>query len=212
MRPPADLDLVRESYDRVSDNYVAMQIGDLAPEPWLRAALTAFAEDVRGMGPVFDIGCGPGTTTAFLAELGLDVSGIDLSPAMIRHARRLHPGLRFAVGSATDALSENTFGGLLGWWSLFNLPRTALAEVLRRFARALVPGGHVLIGTHVGDGEVVRTEGYGGIPVQWTTHLWQPGQLADLLTAAGLAPVAQLRLPPTPMMRAQVLLAARRPD
>src|SRR3954468_17162336 len=45
--PPADLELVRGSYDRVADNYVAMQVGDLAPHPWLRAALTAFAEDVR---------------------------------------------------------------------------------------------------------------------------------------------------------------------
>jgi SAM-dependent methyltransferase len=212
MQTPADLETVRGSYDRVADNYVAMQIGYLEPEPWLRAALTAFAEDVRGLGPVLDVGCGPGTVTAFLSDLGLDVSGVDLSPRMIAHARRIHPGLRFAVGSATDALGENVFGGLLGWWSLFNLPRPVLADVFRAFARALVPGGQVLIGTHVGEGEVVRTDGYGGIPVQWTTHLWRPEQLAALLGDAGLDLVAELRLPPTPLGRAQVLLAARRPN
>ena len=47
---PADLSAVRTSYDRVADKYIAMGIGDLAPEPWLRAALGAFAEDVRGLG------------------------------------------------------------------------------------------------------------------------------------------------------------------
>ncbi len=77
----------------VADNYVAMGVGELAPTPWLRAALAAFAEDVNGLGPVLDVGCGPGMVTAHLAGLGVDVCGVDLSPRMIAHARRLHPGL-----------------------------------------------------------------------------------------------------------------------
>ncbi|MGY1601189.1 NAD(+)--rifampin ADP-ribosyltransferase [Geodermatophilus sp. SYSU D00815] len=39
------------------------------------------------------------------------------------------------------------------------------------------PGGQVLIGTHAGDGDVVRTVAYGGVPAAWTTHLWRPEQL-----------------------------------
>jgi hypothetical protein len=39
---PADLDVVRASYDRVADTYVAMGLGELTGVPWLRAALTAF--------------------------------------------------------------------------------------------------------------------------------------------------------------------------
>jgi len=91
MRAPSDLEAVRASYDRVADSYVALGMGDLAPQPWLRAALAAFAERVRGLGPVLDVGCGPGQVTAHLADLGLDVSGVDLSPRMVEHARRLHP-------------------------------------------------------------------------------------------------------------------------
>jgi SAM-dependent methyltransferase len=209
---PADLDVVRSSYDRVADNYVAMRVGDLQPTPWLRAALAAFAEDVRGLGPVLDVGCGPGTVTAHLHGLGIEVSGVDLSPRMIALARRLHPGLQFGVASATELrLGEGSLGGVLGWWSLFNLPRDVLPGVLATFARSLVPGGQVLLGTHVGDGEVLRTEAYGGVPVSWTTHLWRPEQLAALLADAGLEPVAELRLPATPPVGPQVLLAARRP-
>jgi SAM-dependent methyltransferase len=212
VQQPADLDAVRASYDRVADVYVELDLGDLAAQPWLRAGLAAFAESVRGLGPVLDVGCGPGTVTAHLTGLGLDVSGVDLSPRMVEHARRRYPGLRFEVASATALeLAPASLGGVLGWWSLFNLPRDTLAAVLARFGTALVPGGQALVGTHVGDGDVVRTEAYGGVPVSWTTHLWRPGPLARLLADAGLQVVAELRLPERPPARPQVLLAAERP-
>jgi SAM-dependent methyltransferase len=99
---PSDLELVRASYDRVADNYVEMNLGDITAYPWLRTAIDGFAAAVQGLGPVLDVGCGPGSVTAYLAERGLDVSGVDLSARMVEHARRLHPGQRFAVASATE--------------------------------------------------------------------------------------------------------------
>jgi SAM-dependent methyltransferase len=213
VQPPADLETVRESYDRVADAYVELGMGRLEAEPWLRAVLAAFAESVRELGPVLDVGCGPGTVTAHLAELGLDASGVDLSPRMVDHARRQYPELRFSVASATElGIAPASLGGVLGWWSLFNLPRAMLPGVLRTFAEALVPGGQALVGTHVGDGDIARTESYGGLPVSWTTHLYRPEDVAGMLVAAGLEVVAELRLPAhPPSMRPQVLLAARRP-
>ncbi|NMH76590.1 class I SAM-dependent methyltransferase [Pseudonocardia xinjiangensis] len=190
-----------------------MGAGRLDAQPWLRAALAAFAESVRGLGPVLDVGCGPGIVTAHLTGLGLDASGVDLSPRMIEHARRDYPDLQFSVASATDLdLAPASMGGVLGWWSLFNLPREALPGVLRTFADALVPGGHALVGTHVGDGDIARTEGYGGLPVSWTTHLYRPEELVGMLVDAGLEMVAELGLPvQPPSLLPQVLLAARRP-
>ncbi len=210
---PIDLDDVRASYDRVADNYVEMNLGDIRLHPWLRAAMDGFAACVRNRGPVLDVGCGPGHVTAYLAELGLEVSGVDLSPRMIAHARRLHPDQRFEVASATDLkLEPSSLGGILGWWSLFNLPRTVLPSVLESFGRALEPGGHVIVATHMGDGDIERTEAYGGVPVSWTTHLWQPEHLSALLAAADLEPVAELRLPPGSVGLPALLLVARRPD
>lgn len=203
---------VRESYDRVADSYVGLRVGELGDRPWLRAALGAFAEGVRGLGPVLDVGCGPGTVTAHLAGLGVDVTGVDLSPRMVEHARRRYPDLRFSVASATALdLAPGSLGGVLGWWSLFHLPRPVLPDVLAACATALVPGGQLLLGTHVGDGEIVRTEAYGGVPVAWTIHLWRPEQLVALLAGAGLDLVAELRFPPDASARPQVLLAAQRP-
>ncbi|MCD2186546.1 class I SAM-dependent DNA methyltransferase [Actinomycetospora soli] len=214
MRRPDDLDAVRESYDRAADAYVEMVestgLGDIRTHPWLRATVDAFAASVAGRGPVLDVGCGPGLVTAYLAERGLDVTGVDLSPRMVEHARRLHPQCEFAVASATELeLPDASHGGLLGWWSLFNLPRDVLADVLAAFARALVPGGQVLIATHVGDDDLERTEAY-GVPVRWTTHRWRPEQLVALLERAGLQLVAELRLPPDPPIGPAVVLCAAR--
>ncbi|MEV6591907.1 class I SAM-dependent methyltransferase [Streptomyces acidicola] len=213
---PADLDVVRESYDRVADNYAHMVattgVGDIRRHPWLKASIDAFADTVRELGPVLDVGCGPGTVTAYLAERGLDVSGVDLSPRMIENARRLHPHCRFSVASATDLdLGEASLGGVLGWWSLFNLPRHVLPQVLALFARALKPGGHFITATHVGDEDAVRTEAYGGVPVRWTTHKWRPEQLVDLIEQAGLRPVAELRLPAEEYSGPGLVVMARRP-
>jgi SAM-dependent methyltransferase len=212
MEQPADLEAVRASYDRVADTYVDLDVGSLRDRPWLRAALAAFAEVAGPLGPVLDVGCGPGTVTAHLAGLGVDVRGVDLSPRMIDHARRLHPGLRFDVASATALdVPAGSLGGVLGWWSLFNLPRDVLPHVLRAYARALVPGGQAMIGTHAGDEDVVRREAYGGVQVEWTTHLWRPEQLTGLLQDAGLDVLAEMRFPPEHDARPQVLIAAERP-
>lgn len=210
---PADVDAVRASYDAVADNYVATGMGDLAPEPWLRAALDAFAEQVRDVGPVLDAGCGPGQVSAYLHERGVDVRGIDLSPRMVEHARRLHPELSFEAASVTAVeLTPDSLGGVLGWWSWFNLPREVLPQVITRMAGALRPGGQLLIGTHVGDGDLDRTVAYGDVPVRWTTHLHRPEQLTGMLTDAGLEPVVELRFPDVPPSgRPQVVVAARRP-
>jgi SAM-dependent methyltransferase len=212
---PVDLDIVRDSYDRVADNYVEMVlttgVGDIRNHPWLKAAVDAFAAAVADLGPVLDVGCGPGTVTAYLAEHAVDVSGIDLSPRMIDHARRLYPQCTFSVGSATNLdLAESSLGGLMGWWSLFNLPRDVLPQVLRSFAKALRPGGQLIVATHVGDEDVERAEAYGGVPVQWTTYQWQPEQLVGLAIGAGLRPVAELRLPSDGVSGPTVVLVAQR--
>jgi SAM-dependent methyltransferase len=78
---------VRVSYDAVADAYVERVHNELRHKPLDRALLTAFAEHVQdGFGrgaSVCDAGCGPGHVSAFLATLGLTVTGIDLSPAII---------------------------------------------------------------------------------------------------------------------------------
>lgn len=54
-------------------------------------------------GRIVDLGCGSGILAAILTDAGYDVLGIDLSPAMIRLARRTAPKARFRVGDMFEA-------------------------------------------------------------------------------------------------------------
>jgi SAM-dependent methyltransferase len=178
----------RDSYDTVAVSYAERTRDLLDGLPHLRAALRLFAEEVRG--PVVDVGCGPGTITALLDELGVDAFGIDLSPEMISLARRNHPGLRFEVGSMTEPLTDSV-GGIIAWWSLIHVPDDLVPVVFEHFHRALRPDGLLQVGFHVGDETRLKTQGYGGHPMRVHVHLRKPERVAEWLRAAGFTVEAQ---------------------
>jgi SAM-dependent methyltransferase len=193
------LEDTRTSYDTVASSYAGHVRDSLVGEPYLRAALALFADLVHavGGGPVADVGCGPGQVTAHLHELGVDAFGIDLSPAMIEVARRDHPGLRFEVGSMTDlSLADGSVAALLAFWSLIHVPDEAVPSVLQEFRRVLRPGGPLLLGFHVGDRSRLKTEGYGGHPMNVYVHRRQPARVAAWLHDAGFTVEAHLLLGP----------------
>ncbi|GLY66949.1 class I SAM-dependent DNA methyltransferase [Amycolatopsis taiwanensis] len=200
----------RTSYDTVAVSYAGQLRDSLAERPYLRAALTLFADLVSsaGGGPVADIGCGPGHVTAHLRALGIDAFGIDLSPGMIDVARRDHPGVRFEVGSMTDPdLPDASVAGLLAWWSLIHIPDDEVPGVFGHFHRALRPGGLLQLGFHVGDQSRLKTEGYGGHPMKVHVHRRRPDQVTTWLRDAGFAVEAQMLLDPDEEVPQAVLFA-----
>ncbi|MGW0695907.1 class I SAM-dependent DNA methyltransferase [Streptomyces sp. NBC_01643] len=205
----------RRSYDTVATSY-AEQVRNLLDEtPEERAVLALFADLVRtsGRGPVADVGCGPGRITAHLRELGVDAFGIDLSPAMIEVAGRDHPGLRFEVGSMTDLdLADASMAGLVAWYSLIHVPDEEIGSVLAHFHRVLRPGGPLLLSFHVGDESRLKTQGYGGHPMNVYVHLRQPCQMTAWLNDAGFTVEAHRTLSSAESMLGGILLARRQPD
>lgn len=196
----------RTSYDTVAASYAEFMAGALDREPYLRAALTLFASEVGG--PAVDIGCGPGYFTAYLDSLGVDATGIDLSPAMIDIARREHPGPRFEVGSMTDLpLPDASMAGVLASWSLIHIPDDEVPVALGHFRRVLRPGGLLVVGYHVGVGTRLKTEGYGGHPMRVHVHLRQPWWLAKRVRAAGFSIEAEWALNPENEVSQAILFA-----
>lgn len=89
----------------------------------------------------YDLGCGPGNSTALLVERypGADITGIDNSPAMLQAAEKACPGARFASGDLSDWLPE-TVPDLLFSNAAFQWVPNHIA-VLERFAAVLPEGG-----------------------------------------------------------------------
>lgn len=200
----------RDAYDAIAAGY-ADETRDLLDRLlYVRAGVVLFAELVRagGGGPVADVGCGPGHTTALLRDLGADAFGIDLSPAMIDIARREHPGARFEVGSMTNLeLADGSLAGVIAWWSLIHIPDEAIAGVLQQFHRVLRPGGVLAVGFHVGE----KSDGYASRRKPTDAFYRSPSQVADWLRDADFTIEAQHLLRPDDPAPGAILFA-RRPE
>lgn len=100
---------------------------------------------------VVEIGCGIGRMSRALAGRFARVVALDVSPEMIRHARRLHtgwPSIEFRVGSGVDLsdVASSSADFVLAWFVLQHLPRSAHAlRYLEESARALKPGGRAFL-------------------------------------------------------------------
>lgn len=191
MTEPHWMTETRAAYDTVAVDYARL-LPDVGEGALDRAMLATFAEQVRGSGPVVEVGCGTGRITAHLRDLGLDVSGIDLSSGMVAVARREHPGLRFEIGSMTELpLPDGALAGLVAWYSIIHIPAALLPGVLAGFHRVLAPGGRLLLAFKAGD-RLDRLEQAYGHTVSYDVHWLSPDRVAAQLAAAGFTLHARL--------------------
>lgn len=127
----------------------------------LFGSMTAVHDDDRALverwaagltGRVVDAGCGPGHWTDFLARQGLDAEGVDLAEPFLARARAAYPGVPFRRAALADlGVPDGGLGGVLAWYSLIHTPPeavdgTGVDDVLAELARAVAPGGGLLLG------------------------------------------------------------------
>jgi SAM-dependent methyltransferase len=191
------LDATRRSYDAVAETYAELFGGELAGKPLDRALLAAFAETVSG--PVADLGCGPGHVTAHLRGLGCEAFGVDLSPEMVAVARRTYPAVSFSQGDMTQLdITSGSLGGIVAFYSIIHLPPDLLPVALAEFARALAPGGQVLLAFQTGAGERRHQTDWHGHAVALDHYRRTPADVTAHLATAGLHVHATLTRAPLP--------------
>lgn len=142
-------DLVRRTYEdpRVVARYT--EVGLWPAEELL--VLEHVADGAR----LLDLGCGAGRTSVALAELGLEVVGVDLSEAMIETARDQAELAEVTVTFEVMDAARLSFpdahfdAALFSYNGIELIPGLAEKEqVLRQVHRVLRPGGVFLFTTH----------------------------------------------------------------
>jgi SAM-dependent methyltransferase len=181
------IDAIRTGYDRVADAYAEAIYHELKNKPFDREILERFAATVPGRGAVVEIGCGPGQVARFLHDLGVEVSGMDLSAGMVEQARRLNPEITFRTGDMTALdLDDCTVAGIAAFYAIVNLTDELRQKAFREMARVLAPGGQLLLSFHVG-GEVLGVKELWGRPIEMNFYLLDPDMIRAELQGAGLA-------------------------
>jgi SAM-dependent methyltransferase len=191
-----DKDRTRAGYDTVADRY-ALEIGDeLAHKPLDGALLRALVEAAGSSGAYADIGCGPGHVSRFLAGLGVSVTGIDLSPAMIARARADVPDATFEIGDMTTLEhADGSFAAIVAFYSLIHLDDDLIGTACREFARVLRPDGRALIAFHEGE-ETQHVSDWWGHEVDLDFRFLTEAGVSSRLATAGLQIEAMLRRSP----------------
>jgi SAM-dependent methyltransferase len=178
---------IRESYDRLADEYARRIFDELRYKPLDRELLDRFAAKVAGHGEVCDMGCGPGQVARYLRDAGATVFGLDLSPQMLVQARQFNPEIPFREGDMMSLdLPDGSLAGIAAFYAIVNIPKELLPSVFLEMQRVLQAGGLLLLAFHSGD-DVVYEEELWGQPISMDFFLFQPSAIRDCLEAAGLA-------------------------
>jgi len=185
-----------QSYDRIAEIYAERYFEELDQKPLDRALLALFADEVRGRGKVIDIGTGPGQVARALHALGVDVIGLDASPAMVAAARRLTPALEFVEGSFRELpVGDGALAGITAFYALVHVPREELAGVLAELHRALRRGGWLLFAFHIGRG-TLHVDTLLGARVDLDYVLLETDEVLGALREAGFTPETQVERMP----------------
>ena len=167
------------------------------------------ALDLRPGQRVLDVGCGPGRHARALAEQGIEVVGVDISPRFVELAAEGAPdGATFVVGDARALPYDGEFDAVISLCQGgFGLVRGDDASVLDGMVRAVRPGGRLALtafsayfcvrfledtdafdaatGVNV-EQTTLKDEAGDEIPFELDTTCFTPRELRLLCAAAGL--------------------------
>lgn len=183
------------------DAWYATPLGDAAHriELDLVASMAAPLSGERAL----DAGCGTGVYSAWLAELGLDVTGVDLDRAFLAAARQKVPGARFVEADICSLpFEDGEFDLALVVTVLCFLGKDDRRRAASELVRVVRPGGRIVVG-ELGRLSLWaierRVKGWLGSPTWRAARFSTASELEQLFRSAGAGPVTArhaLYLPP----------------
>jgi len=137
-------DLIGEKYENVFGRNKAQ----ITAIQWL-------IENLAQPATVLDLGCGTGVPVAkMLSEAGFEVEGIDISPEMIKIAKRKAPLAKFKLMNIEQIdLFPKSVDGIVACFSLLALRKSAIITTLKKLSKVLRNQGYFLFSMIEGDSD-----------------------------------------------------------
>jgi len=147
-----DLSKIKRVYDRIAVEYAQAFTGEHEKKPKDREVLQRFSREIGKRKPVWDLGCGPGQTVRYLKDMGVEISGLDLSEKLLDQAKAANPGVTFRKGNILELdLSDASVAGAVAFYAIVHFTREQVKKAFCEVFRVLQPKGLFLLTYHIGD-------------------------------------------------------------
>lgn len=154
-----ELTRIERMYDSVAEEWAAQFSGEHEKKPKDQEILHRFAHRIGKRSPVWDFGCGPGDTSHYLKNLGVEISGLDLSKKMLDQARTMYPDITFRKGNMLKLpFGGNSIAGIVSFYAIVHFTKGQAGSAFREIFRVLEPGGIFLLTFHIGEETIHITE------------------------------------------------------
>ncbi|MEP6616417.1 MAG: class I SAM-dependent methyltransferase [Ginsengibacter sp.] len=189
-----------DCYNKTSKNYAEKFIDELQHKHLDRLLLKSFANENINRGKMADFGCGPGQTTKFLSECGIhDITGIDISPSMVKVAACFNPGITFEVGDLLDLknYAGSSFGSAIAFYAIVHFDHTQLKKGFFEIKRVLAENGQFLFSFHIGNG-VIHLDNLLNEMVDIDFYFFETNSVRQLLQETGFQIIDVIEREPYP--------------
>jgi ubiquinone/menaquinone biosynthesis C-methylase UbiE len=198
-----DFNKIASAYDTVAKEYAEAFFCEHEKKPMDCEILRRFAREIGDRPQVWDFGCGPGQTAQYLKNLGVEISGLDLSEKLLEQARNIHPGIHFQKGNMLGLEFENSsIAGAVAFYSIVHFMEEQVRTAFDEIFRVLQPGGIFLLTFHVGD-KTIRVEEFLGRKVDIDFMFFNTDFIIGDLKKSGFEKIETIEREPYPEIEYQ---------
>ena len=138
-------------YNEISSWWNDQEEQSIAGVDFVRKALRFSANK----GDALDVGCGSGGRLfAALLDAGFQVTGIDVSEALLNYARKRRPDSDFILADICEWQPQKRYDFIIAWDSIFHAPYSEQRRVVEKLCNALAKDGVILFTAGGVDGEI----------------------------------------------------------